>query len=322
MDSHPASFELPPSPCRADGRVTRRRALQGLTALPALAVAAPLLWQSVEANEGGALVTIVEGEARIIDGKGAGAAVEGLRVSGGVLVDTLANARLLRLEWAPGRALDLGPDTRLLLLPPALGADPRAPAFYLLRGWIKFTAPAAAPAPGFSMPGADVPPFTGTLVAHVSPSELWLFTESGSARVVERRRGATPLALKGSEIYQRSGGDAGSVQARPTSAQLQQVPRSFRDTLPLRSAAVQGRSVAPRPLSFPAYADLRDWLLAETGIRRELPRRFAAWAREPSFRSAVDAQLGQHAEWTLVLHPERARPPAPPAVPRPASAPR
>ena len=277
----------------------------------------------------GALVTILEGEGRVIDGKGATAAAEGLRLNGSVLVDTPSSTRLLRLEWAPGRALDLGPDTRVMLLPPALASgEPRAPAFYLLRGWVKFTAPQGAPAPGFSMPGVDVPGFTGTLVAHVSPNEQWLFTESGSARVAERRKGAAPLALKGSEIFQRSGSDAGVVQPRPTSAQLQQVPRSFRDTLPMRSQAVQGRSVTPRALTFPTYADLRDWLLAEPGIRRELPRRYAAWAREPSFRSAVDAQLAQHAEWTLVLHPERARPPAPTPPPagaaplRPASAPR
>jgi hypothetical protein len=324
MGSHPASLVCLPSALCTDGRPSRRHALQGLTIVPvlALALALALSGRPAAAAEPGALVTILEGEARLIDGKGATAAAEGLLVTGGVLVETLPGARLMRLEWAPGRAIDLGPDTRLMLLPPSLGGDPKAPAFYLLRGWVKFTAPAAAPSPGFSMPGANVPPFTGTLVAHVSPSELWLFTESGSARVIERRRGATPLTLKGSEIYQRSGGAVGNVQARPTSAQLQEVPRAFRDTLPMRSAAVQGRTVAPRALPFPAYADLRDWLQAETGIRRELPRRFAAWAREPAFRSAVGAQLGQHAEWTLVLYPERARPSTPPATLRPASAPR
>jgi len=278
---------------------------------------------AAHAAEAGALITILEGEGRIIDGKGATAAAEGLRLNGGVLVDTPSSARLLRLEWAPGRALDLGPDTRIMLLPPALsGSEPRAPVFYLLRGWVKFTAPAGVQAPGFSMPGVDVPPFTGTLVAHVSPNEQWLFTESGSARVAERRKGASALTLKGSEIYQRTGSDAGSVQAKPTSAQLQVVPRSFRDTLPMRSAAVQGRTVTPRELPFPTYNDLRDWLLAEPGIRRELPRRYTAWAREPSFRRDVDAQLAQHAEWTLVLHPERARPPTPPPAPGPGTPPR
>lgn len=284
------------------------------------------------AAEPGALVTILEGEARIVDGRGATAAAEGLRIEGSVLVDTPAGARLLRLEWAPGRALDLGPDTRVMLLPPALGsAEVKAPAFYLLRGWVKFTAPAGASAPGFSMPGVDVAPFTGTLVAHVSATDQWIFTESGSARVVERRKGATPLALKGSETWQRAGSDAGTVQPRPTSEQLRLVPRAFRDTLPMRAAALAGRNAAPRALPFPAYTDLRDWLLAEPPLRRELPRRFAAWAREPSFRSAVDAQLAQHPEWTLVLHPDRAKPP--PARPanaapaagtasRPASAPR
>lgn len=287
------------------------RCLQGLAMVVAMAFAA--IGQPVHAA---ALVTIVEGEASLIDGARAMAAAEGLKLGDETLLRTGPDTRLLRLEWPDGTAADFGPDTHAMIDPGGFGKrGGKAPAVYLLRGWLKLSALGDAGTSGALTPRIDLAPFKGALVVMVTGDETWVFAESGSGTVAER--GARPpvtLALKPGEVYARSGAAKGSVAPRPSPGQMQRVPRGFRDSLPLRRQALEGRSVSARPAPPPAYADLREWLTAEQPLRRGFTRRFAERTRDNAFRAGLVEHLAAHPEWEPVLFPERFVKPA--AAPR------
>lgn len=263
-----------------------------------------------------ALVTIVDGESVLIDGVRSTVATEGQKVGDETLVRTGPKTTLLRVEWPDGSAADFGPDTQAMLNPSGFGVrGGRTPSVYLMRGWLKLSAMGSGPSAGLLAPRVDVQPFKGALVVMVSGDETWLFAEGGSAPVIERElKPASNLTLKNGEVYLRLGAAKGAVAPRPTPAQMQRVPRGFRDSLPLRSAALKDKAVSPKAAPAPSYADVRDWLQAELPLRRNVTRRYAERARDPAFRAALAENLARHPEWEPVLFPER--------FTKPASAPR
>lgn len=265
------------------------------------------------------LVTIVDGEATLVDGARTLIVAEGLAVPADAILRTGAKASLVRIEWPDGTAADFGPDTQAMVNPSGLAArGGRPPSVYLLRGWLKQSAAGTTMSGGFVGPRVDVQPFKGAMVAMVDADETWVFAESGALQVGARdTRPPQLLALKSGEVYTRIGAAKQALAPRPTPPQMQRVPRAFRDTLPLRAAALKDRKVEPRLAPAPAYAELREWLtVAEPALRRTFPRRFGARAREAAFRSALVEHLGAHPEWEPLLFPERFVKPAPPSSPR------
>lgn len=260
-------------------------------------------------------VTIVDGEAVIVDGARSLAATEGQRLGEEALVRTDARTRLLRLEWPDGTAADIGPDTQAMVGPGGLARGGKPPVLYLLRGWAKLSSPATAETGGLIAPRLDVQPFKGTLVVMSAADESWVFAETGTAVLADREPKAGVATLKSGEVYLRTGAAKGTVSPRPTPAQMQRVPKGFRDALPLRLQALKDKPQAARGLAPPTYADLAAWLAAEKPLRRNFTRRFAERARDPAFRSGLADHLAAHPEWEPVLFPERFQP-------KPASAPR
>ncbi|MCA0242959.1 MAG: hypothetical protein LCI02_19105 [Proteobacteria bacterium] len=265
----------------------------------------------------GPRITIVDGDALLVDGSRAWQAAEGLGLGPATLVHTAVGSRLLRVEWPDGTAADFGPDTQAMVAPPALGGRAKPAAVYLLRGWLKLSSLGSGPAsmsPGATTPALELLAHQGAVVLMVAGGETWAFAESGRAPLQEREA-ASPArpVLKPGEVYRRDGQAAGAVAPRPTPAQMQRVPRGFRESLPLRRAAVAGRAVTPRAAPAPRYAELRDWLVAtDPALRRPFARRFAARVREADFRSGLLADLPRHPEWEPLLFPERS--PAKPAT--------
>ena len=282
--------------------------LRGLRAWRCCLAIASLCWAlscgSAAAAPPPALVTILDGQAELLIGARSVVAAEGLRLGEGTLVDTSPRTTLMRLEWPDGSVLDLGPDTRVMLKPGALGRKVEgAPAFYLLQGWAKFRSAPAQGHPGFATQRLDVLPAKGSVVAFVEPARTWLFVESGDVRVAERDgKGRHNLAGGGS--YLRAGQGTPELAPRPQPELLKLVPRGFRDTIAPRADRFKGQ---PEPsavaLQAPVYAAIQAWLQAEPAVRRDFPKRLAVLAREPSFRAAVDAHMRSHPEWEPVLHP-------------------
>ena len=285
-----------------------------------LALAAAAVASAAGAAETPALLTLLEGEASLIVGARAYAAAPGARVPAGALVETGAGAGLLRLEWADGAMLDLGPGTKVMLRPALAGAGATAgrpaPLFYLLQGWAKHTQPSA----GGGQTGAafEIAPFKGVMLSQVDEGQAVLFSEAGGATFTPRRSGAKAVTLRAGEAAVLSGTAVPQLLPRPAPAWLQQLPRAFRETLPSRAARFSA-SAAPALAAQPApsYGRLQHWLQAEPALRRAFPARFAELLADRTFKDAVNTRLKQHPEWEPMLRP----PPKPSAASRKINAP-
>ncbi len=258
------------------------------------------------AAEAPGLITLLEGEATLIVGARAFEAARGARVAAGSIIETDAKLSLLRLEWPDGSVLDLGPLTKVLIKPASISVR-KPPLFYLLQGWAKQTQ-SSTPAGQMAL-AVDVAPFKGVLVTHIEDGQETLFSESGGVQLSPRRGGAL-MNLRAGEAALSGVNIQPQQLARPAPAWLQKVPRAFRETLPSRLAQATAAEPTLRAKPVLSYASLQAWLVAEPALRREFPRRFAERLADRVFRGAVQAQMAQHPEWDVLLHP-----------PRPASAP-
>jgi hypothetical protein len=253
------------------------------------------------AAEAPVVLTLLEGEATVVVGSRAFAAMPGARLGAGALIETEATAGLLRLEWPDGTVLDLGPATRVMLRAATLPT--RGPLFYLLQGWAKQSQQAVSA--GQSSPAFEVQAFKGVLVSHVDEGQATLFAESGSVSFVARRAGAQ-LSVRAGEAAVMAANGPPQIMSRPPAPWLKQLPRSFRETLPMRleqfskSAPPAWRARAPL-----TYTALQHWLVAEPAVRRDLPLRFADLLQDRSFKDSVVSRITQHPEWEPVLKPPR-----------------
>jgi hypothetical protein len=262
------------------------------------------------------MVTIVEGPASLLDGIRRSVAASGAALEAGTIVETTAETKLLRIEWPDGEAVNLGPDTRVMFSPPGFARrDGGVPALYLLQGWVKYSSPSASQAQGLVSRLFELAPFKGVVVARADPQEASVFIQSGTAMLAERQlRPVARHELGAGNFYTRSTATVGVVAARASAGELQQVPRAFRDTLPLRYArAAAAPAPTPEGLPAPTYADLQPWLTAETPVRSGFTRRFRALLRDRAFRRDLDAHLSDHPEWRPILYPPP--PPPPPSAP-------
>lgn len=268
----------------------------------AAALLACVLFGSMPAQAAAiAVLTIVEGDARVTQGARAFAAVVGMRLAPGTLIDTAADASLVRVEWDDGRTLDLGPATRVMVMPPA-NASRRAPMLYLLEGWAKQATGVVVDAQ--TLPGLELTSVSGVVVSRVGAERSVAFVESGRVDFVAKASGETASLRQGDSVS-AAGSERPVVSPRAPSGFAAQLPRSFRDTIGRRLSQLAGRPVEGKPLPPPSYADLAPWLAAEPAIRRDFPRRFATLARDPAFRSGLQSHLAAHPEWDAVLNPPR-----------------
>lgn len=285
-----------------------RRAVAGLglsLALGGLLAAAPL---AATAQEW--LISVLEGDAIVVDGTRRVVAAAGLRLEPGAIIETSTKTTILRVEGADQSTYDLGPDTRAMLAPagfPARGE--RAPQVYLMQGWLKGTARGPREAAGILTPALEIMPFKGAVVLQQQKREHAAFVEAGRIDLMERRVGPGLTAVNAGEFYSGEGARRGSVVPRPAPAWAQSVPRPFRDPVPLRAQAFKDRRVEPGILPGPTYAQLADWLTAEYTLRVQMPNRFAPLlARDAAFKTEINAHMPVHPEWGPVLANEN-RPP-------------
>lgn len=262
------------------------------------------------------IVTILDGTATVLDGVRRTSAAPGQRLADGAIVETGAATQVLRIEWADGQAVNLGPGTRLMLNPPGFARRGHGgPALYLLQGWVKQHSPPGAQAQGLATRLFELAPFQGVVVVRAEAQDSWVFVQAGSAALTERQvKPAARHELATGNLFAATGTAGGTLQPRASSAQLQQVPRAFRDTLPARYAQASAAPATPEALPAPRYADLQPWLSAETPVRAGFTRRFGPLLRDRAFRRELDAHLADHAEWRPILHPPPPPPPPPPAA--------
>lgn len=249
------------------------------------------------------LISVLEGDAIVVEGTRRLVAMAGQRLEPGAIIETGAKTLLLRLEGGDQSTYDLGPDTRAMLAPAGFPArSDRAPQIYLLQGWLKGTARGPREAAGILTPALEVLPFKGAVVLQQQKREHAAFVESGRVDLMERRVGQGLTAVNAGEFYNGEGARRGSVVPRPAPAWAQSVPRPFRDPIPLRAQAFRDKRVEPGVLPGPSYAQLADWLTAEYTLRVQMPNRFAPLlARDAAFKAEINAHMSAHPEWGQVL---------------------
>lgn len=254
------------------------------------------------------LVTILEGDAQIVRGATRLRAVEGVRLALGDIVETATGA-FAQIELTDQTVLDLGSAARIMV--GSTGARYKNERqLYALSGWFKITnARKDANARGFELrtPLVDVAVLSPVITLHIKPAEVTLFAERGDLKLAERQAGAAagPVGVKFGQYYRRAAGAKGTVGAAAPPGFVAEMPRPFRDSLPLRADKFKDRDVAPRPAPDFSYADVEPWLKAESPFRRQFVDRWRAKAREGAFRAALIANLSSHPEWDPVLFPEK-----------------
>lgn len=286
------------------GRMRPMRLLLGMLALwPALALPAP------PAPVG--IVTIAEGSATLIRASAKLSVVEGQRVAAEDILGT-GTARHLRVEFADGAVLDLGPATQVQIQPRTVRDPARAGArIYLLQGWAKLAAPpsgrSTGTAPLLTSAVLDVQRAgRGTVVA-IEGRTVEVFAESGTTTLSDRSPGGGGVTLKEGQFYARGAAADGVVDDAPRPGFIQRVPRPFLDTLPPRAGQFRDSEPASGTGQPLVYADVQPWIDAEPALRGGFVLRWRALARQPEFRAALERNLAAHPEWDRVLHPERYR---------------
>jgi hypothetical protein len=272
----------------------------------------------VGAAEQSGTITILEGDALVYRAAARLHAAEGVRLSPGDIVETSAST-FAQIELVDQSVAQLGPSTRLMINASSTRQKPER-SLYLMDGWVKLSGAKHDPAagPGFDLrsPLLEIPAQASVVVMRAAPSEMALFVERGDLRVAERQASGTSVqvALKVGDFYRRKAPSRGTVTPGTPQAFVGEMPRQFRDSLPLRAERYRDRPVAPREAPEFAYADVEHWLKAESSVRRPLMQRWRGKAREPAFRHALVANLSAHPEWDPILFPEKYKPKEPPPV--------
>jgi len=259
------------------------------------------------AAPGLAIVTILDGEAFLLRGEGRLQLAEGVALQADDIVELPEKSgRLLRIEFADGLRLDLGPGARALLAPRLPGERGRARA-YLLNGWAKLTmAPKGQPAllltPGFDAGGID----GNAVLAALPDGAGQAFAESGQIELrMASPPGAAPIALKTNQwMSLPPAGGRPVVNPHPGPAFVQQVPRPFLDPLPSRAALFAGKERTPKSVGPVSYADAQDWMdNPDPALRRLALARWRGLLRSNEFRAGALMGLKAHPEWQPVLFP-------------------
>jgi hypothetical protein len=185
---------------------------------------------------------------------------------------------------------------------------------YALSGWFKLTnarKDGNVRAFEFRSPSVEIGLLPGVVVMQLKTNEATLFAERGDLKLVERP-GNTAVGVRQGQTYRRTSAARGTLAGTAPAAFVAEMPRAFRDSLPLRADKYSASEVQPRSAPDFAYADVEAWLKAEPPLRRRFVTQWRGKAREREFRSALVANLPSHPEWDPVLFPEKYLPkPAP-----------
>jgi hypothetical protein len=245
-------------------------AILGAIALPAMAA------------EPRAVLTITDGPAHVLRGTQKFDAAEGLALADDDIVRTTAATRVARIEFADGRALDLGPATQVLLLSDraALSQGWGGASAVLLAGWAKLSAGAAVSK--LVLPHAVVAgDARGVMLANSAADGAALaFAESRGVALVPRGSGGAEVSLREGESWSRDAASA-AVRVSGRLAGVREVPRALADTLPRRFAQWSGRTVDAAEGAPIEAAELAPWSQAEPQLLALL---------RPSLRGAAAAR--------------------------------
>jgi hypothetical protein len=268
-----------------------------LTLVSAPAMAAPEI----------GVVTLVEGEARLLRGATWYKLVAGARVEEGDIVEVPDRAQA-QLEFTAGTtAANLVGAGSLYVMPPVKSSPS---VLVLPNGWLKV----AAKAPGVRVRTAlfDVMTAEGIVVIHAQGLHAEFFVEAGSVKFFELSAsgadGPARDAMRGEYWAKSATGAFASVPRAPRTF-VDAMPRHFTDPLPAFAARIKSKPALAIDHEI-TYAEAEPWLAGRD--RAAFERRFATRLRDPAFRKAVEPVVARYPSWDRLLHPEKFAPkPAP-----------
>lgn len=264
------------------------------------------------------VVTIVDGEARLLRGVSWYKLSEGVRVQDSDVVDAADRAQV-QIEMATGPTANVVGPAQLLAVAAGSheGKQAAAAEIYLTHGWLKLAAkPGGAPLRVRS-PSGTVTSANGVAVMHVEPELLEAFVESGGARLVDSNRAPGEAAvhdLKGGQFAIRASDRPFATSDGAPQPFVSAMPRQFRDPLPTRAALYQVAHVQLVTDRAITYAEAEPWLAGP--YRRAFLKRLQPRLADPDFRAAVMAKPQAYPEWQGggVASTDSAQPGAPDAV--------
>src|SRR6266581_4302807 len=125
-------------------------------------------------------------------------------------------------------------------------------------------------------------------------------------------KGQAQIEFQDGAILNLSQGEQpATLSSRPSAEFLKNMPRQFRDDLPVLLERFKSRRSEPKREHEVTYAEVEAWLKAGSAIRRNFVKRFEGRSKDSEFRRKLIENLREHPEWDKVLFPEKYAPKGP-----------
>src|SRR6266446_5727384 len=221
-------------------------------------------------------LTLAEGSVELIRGATLYSATQGVRLGEGDIlsIDPKGQAQI---EFQDGAILNLSQGARAMLTSIASGA----------RGQSEIA------------------------VLNAGDGSTDIYVESGAVRFSEiSRKGVQRIArgAKGGEFIVRRGEQPATLGPRPSAEFVKNMPRHFRDDLPVLLDRFKNRRSEPKREHEVTYAEVEAWLKAGFPMRKNFVKRFEIRSKDSAFRRKLIDNLREHPEWDKVLFPEKYQP--------------
>lgn len=258
-------------------------------------------------------LTLVEGRVALIRGTTQYTAAQGVRLGDGdiLAVDPKGQAQM---EFQDGAILNVSQGAQVMLTNIASERGTRRPSeIAVLSGWAKFSQKKSAKGTSYRYltPLVEITSGDATAVLNAGNDFTDVFIESGTARFSEIGKKSTQRTArdaKGGEFIVRKGEQPASLGPRPSAEFVKNMPRHFRDDLPVFLDRFKNRRVDPKSEHEVTYAEVEPWLKAGPSIKRNFVKRFEIRSKDSEFRRKLVENLREHPEWDKVLFPEKYEP--------------
>ena len=265
------------------------------------------------------VVTVLDGNARVLRGVSWYKLAEGVRLLDGDVIDA-ADRSQVQIEMAAGSIVSVVGSAELYAASTGSreGKQSVPAELYLAHGWLKLAVKQSGLALRVRSPAGTIASSDGVAVMHATPEVLEAFVERGNVKMVEPGKGTGEGAahdLKGGDFAIRASDRPFATVGAAPQPFVAAMPRQFRDPLPIRAQLYQVsrvQLVADRSIS---YAEAEPWLTGP--YRHVFLKRLQPRLADPEFRAPAMAKLQAYPEWQGALvsqeTPPKLEPPAKPA---------
>ncbi len=259
------------------------------------------------------VVTILDGNARVLRGVSWYKLIEGARLQDGDVIGTEEHEQV-QLELSAGPVVNVVGAAELFIAAAGSreGKQAAATELYLAHGWLKVAAKPGGGTLRVRSPAGTVATGDAVAVVHAEAESLEMFVEQGEAKLIEPGK-TSAHDIKGGDFAIRASDRPFASAGAPPQAFVAAMPRQFRDPLPSRAQLYQVshvQLVADRAIS---YAEAEPWLTGP--YRHAFLKRLQPRLTDPEFRTLASAKAQAYPEWHDSLAPAQNPPAEKPQAP-------